>query len=211
MVEERIIRLADKFSLLYQIDNRSPLFILIAYKKFIDGDIDSAASLIEKGLINFPDNPTALLIKAKIFIKKGNFSQALKLIKNASKIIGTQKTFDSYLIELETLNKQFIKIDSAEKLDASNEFSIQQNTIAESISKSTDKDQNKETSYPLRTDYDDIDDTMIISDTLAKIYFNQKEYKEAIRIYNKLKNKFPEKTAYYNSKISEIQALIEKF
>ncbi len=47
---------------------------------------------------------------------------------------------------------------------------------------------------------------IIISDTLAKIYTAQGEFKEAIEIYSQLKHKNPEKLEYYNQKIEELKA-----
>ncbi len=201
--------LADKFELLFNINNQSPIFILIAYKKFLENNLEKSLLIIENGLKKFPNHPTALLIKSKILIKQGNFSQALKLIKKVSSILGSDKTFDFYLNELEVLNKQSFKFDADEKLDDIKDFSFEIKNISE---KSLDVNLSKETPPKIETqekDYNSIDDSLIISDTLAKIYFNQKEYKEALRIYNKLKTKYPDKSAFYESKISEIKALIE--
>jgi len=201
--------LADKFQLLFNVNNQSPIFILIAYKKFLENNLEKSLLIIENGLKKFPNHPTALLLKSKILIKQGNFSQALKLIKKVSSILGSDKTFDFYLNELEVLNKQSIKFDADEKLDDIKDFSFEIKNISE---KSLEVNLSKETPPKIETqekDYNSIDDSLIISDTLAKIYFNQKEYKEALRIYSKLKTKYPEKSAFYESKISEIKALIE--
>ncbi len=208
MDEEKLNKLIKKFELLYQINSHSPLFITIAYKKISDNDLDESLSIIEKGLLEFPDHPTALLLKSRIFIKKGNFSQALKLIKKASNLLSAPKTFDFYLNELETLNKQSIKIEIEDKSNIQQEISDIKN-ISPKLPELDPLKEYSETNTTPKTDYSVIDDSLIISDTLAKIYFNQKEYKEAIRIYNKLKSKHPEKSEFYDSKISEIKSLLE--
>ncbi len=208
MDEEKLNKLIKKFELLYQINSHSPLFITIAYKKISDNDLDESLSIIEKGLLEFPDHPTALLLKSRIFIKKGNFSQALKLIKKASNLLSAPKTFDFYLTELETLNKQSIKIEIEDKSNIQQEISDIKN-ISPKLPELDPLKEYSETNTTPKTDYSVIDDSLIISDTLAKIYFNQKEYKEAIRIYNKLKSKHPEKSEFYDSKISEIKSLLE--
>jgi tetratricopeptide (TPR) repeat protein len=53
------------------------------------------------------------------------------------------------------------------------------------------------------------DSSMIVSETLAKIYVTQGEYSEALAIYRKLIQKSPSKREYYQKKISEIQSKIE--
>lgn len=49
----------------------------------------------------------------------------------------------------------------------------------------------------------------VASETLAKIFLAQANYKEAIRIYNKLKLQQPGKTEYFQSKIDEIKTQID--
>lgn len=210
MDEDKLNKLISKFELLYQINSNSPLFITIAYKKILDNDLDGSLSIIEKGLLEFPDHPTALLLKSRILIKNGNFSQALKLIKKASNLLGSPKTFDFYLTELETLNKQSIKIEVEDKTtNIQHDIISDLNNIREKLPELNTNKEHIEVKTNLQSDYSVIDDSLIISDTLAKIYFNQKEYKEAIRIYNKLKSKYPEKSDFYDSKISEIKSLLE--
>ncbi len=209
MNEDKLNILINKFELLYQLNNHSPLFVSIAHKKMLGGDLDECFAIVEKGLNEFSDHPTALLLKSKILIKRGDFPKALKLIKQASGIIGNPKTFDFYLNELEMLNKQTIKVEYEYSSDNSKALSPEEKNIPE---KPTELNLNDKTSQKITSpekDYDVFDDSLIISDTLAKIYFNQKEYKEAIRIYTKLKSKHPEKSDFYDSKISEIKAFLE--
>lgn len=209
MDEEKLNKILCKFELLYQINSSSPLFITLAYKKILDEKIDEAQSIIDNGLAHFPEHPTALLLKSKILVKKGNFTQALKLIKRASSIIGNSKTFDYYLSELELLNKQTSSIEKVEDIKPLSHLSDEIRPLLDTEKDIKVKDDNIGKTEVPKSEYKAIDDTLIISDTLAKIYFNQKEYKEAIRIYEKLKIKHPEKSQFYDSKISEIKALLE--
>ncbi len=50
----------------------------------------------------------------------------------------------------------------------------------------------------------------LITDTLAKIYIQQKHYEKAIDSYKKLILKFPEKNAYFASQIEKINQLMSK-
>jgi tetratricopeptide (TPR) repeat protein len=48
--------------------------------------------------------------------------------------------------------------------------------------------------------------SMIVSETLAKIYIAQGEIKEAITVYEKLKKKEPAREDYFSQKIAELKS-----
>jgi tetratricopeptide (TPR) repeat protein len=49
-----------------------------------------------------------------------------------------------------------------------------------------------------------------VTETLARIYFNQGYYSKAIDIYEKLCLKFPEKSSYFASQIEKVKEYIKK-
>lgn len=210
MADEKLNKLINKFELLFNINSQTPLFVTIAYKKILEDKLDEGLIIIENGLKDYPDHPTALLLKSKVLIKKGNYSQALKLIKTASNTIGNSKTFDYYFSELEMLSKNSVNIKSDDKRDSGIDlYTSELKTITDKQDEINLQAESLKSDKKMPTVSDIIDDSLIISDTLAKIYFNQKEYKEALRIYTKLKTKYPEKTEFYDSKIAEINALLD--
>ena len=50
----------------------------------------------------------------------------------------------------------------------------------------------------------------IFTESLAKIYIKQKQYSKAIRIFEKLNLKYPEKSSYFADQIKTLQNLTEK-
>ena len=50
----------------------------------------------------------------------------------------------------------------------------------------------------------------IITETLANIYLQQKNYKKALDAFEKLSLKYPEKSVYFASRIKEIEEIKNK-
>jgi hypothetical protein len=100
-----------------------------------------------------------------------------------------------------------IKPDTEEKFDFK---SLPQDEKIEDLVKeiSPEKTPNKDDS-PHSKQEKSFGKNIIVSETLAKIYISQGEYKEAIDIYNLLKEKHPNKVEYYSSKIEELKSKLD--
>jgi tetratricopeptide (TPR) repeat protein len=81
--------------------------------------------------------------------------------------------------------------------------------IARNISHSKLSESPSSLSYDMSNIDNFIAQDMFVSETLAKIYITQGEFKEAIEVYQKLINKTPSKQEYYLQRISELQSQLE--
>ncbi len=55
-----------------------------------------------------------------------------------------------------------------------------------------------------------VEEPEIMTETIAKIYLNQEQYEKALKIYETLSLKYPQKSIYFADKISQIKELIKK-
>lgn len=55
-----------------------------------------------------------------------------------------------------------------------------------------------------------VEEPEIMTETIAKIYLNQEQYEKALKIYETLSLKYPQKSVYFADKISQIKELIKK-
>ncbi|HQF41571.1 MAG TPA: hypothetical protein PK073_01575 [Ignavibacteriaceae bacterium] len=215
----------QKVSLIYEYDNKSPLFARVADIELERNNIDEAIQILTDGITHHPDFSVAYFLLGKAHTLKGNYGQALKFVKKGSELIHSSKSFDYYLREIDAIKKQRQLFNVSRWANTANENFYNQSppvsnqteenksleSIAETLNKLTAeiegaseqiKEAKKQISVTRSKDYSNND--LIISETLAKIYVTQGEFKEAINVYKKLKVKSPDKEAYFDSKISEL-------
>lgn len=211
----------EKVSLIYEYNKQTPLFVRMANIHLEKNNPHEALIILNAGLIHYPDHPVALFLIAKAHAALGNYSQAIKFLKKGSEIIHSPKTYDYYLREIEAIKKQkiFYNFDDKsenksaqpkQEKDLSSVFlTYTVKKIAEELKEAEEVLLNSEKETFESPSFNLIDDSIILSETLAKIYVNQREYQEAIRIYEKLKIKNPEKSHYFDSKIDELKLKLE--
>jgi tetratricopeptide (TPR) repeat protein len=218
---------SQKVSLIYEYNNKSPLFARVAENEIEKNNIDSAIKILTEGLNNYPDFSVAYFLLSKAHTIKGNYGQALKFVKMGSELIHSPKTFDYYLREIDAIKKQRQLFNVSRWADTANEkfAGINPSTVNKSenekSTESIEQTLNKLTSeiegatQAVRDAKRKLEETkpknfsnndFIVSETLAKIYITQGEFKEAISVYKKLKLKNPEKEIYFDSKIAELKA-----
>jgi len=215
----------QKISLIYEYNNKSPLFARVAENEIEKNNIDEAIRILTEGLNNHPDFSVAYFLLSKAHTIKGNYGQALKFVKKGSELIHSPKTYDYYLREIDAIKKQrqlfnvsrwaessnesftnfnsesdrSEKEKSTESIEATlNKLTAEIEGASKSINEARKKIENNRLKEYSKNDF-------IVSETLAKIYVTQGEYKEAIFVYKKLKQKNPEKETYFNLKIDELK------
>ncbi len=226
-------RFDEKVNLIYEYDKKSPLFIRVANSEINNNNVEKAISILNEGLNSYPQYAAAYLLLGKAYMLLGNYPQSLKNIKTGSDMIHSKQTYDFYLNEIEDIKKQrsffdvskrtgfFTTEDKNENEDQvglfdepemksieENNYSIEERLeqLAKEISSAKISESMGETYSEDKPIKKISESHIIISDTLAKIYTAQGEYREAIEIYQQLKNKNPDKLENYNQKIEELKA-----
>lgn len=212
----------EKVNFIYSNNKKTPLFVSKAYQEIKNKNVNSAVDILINGITAFPNFAAAYLLLGKAFALNEDYNLAIENIKKGSDLIHSKKTYDFYLNEIEIIKKR--------KSLGEKEINIEEN---EEVENNLDKDEDKLSVRPLPID-DSLEDlvkelssdklnepkkskstgksageTTIISETLAKIYSAQGGYQEAIEVYEKLKEKYPDKISYYKQKIDELKQKLE--
>jgi tetratricopeptide (TPR) repeat protein len=222
--------LNQKISLIYEYNNKSPLFARLAGIEIEKNNLDSAIDILTEGLKNYPEFSVAYFLLGKIHTLKLNYSQALSFIKKGSELIHSPKSFDYYFNEIDEIKKQrsFFNISrwaeygndnnpaNPDTNQSKNYRTITDETTEETLAKLTKELEGasqsiKEAREKIEENRlkENLSSDLIASETLAKIYTNQNEIQAAISVYKKLIMKNPEKEIYFKSKIEELKSLLK--
>lgn len=226
---------SKKVSLIYEYNRNSPLFVKMTDSLIEDNNVDEAVEILKAGLKTYPEHPVAYLLLGKAFAKMGSYGKALESFKKGSDIIQSDETYSYYVNELEKVKKQRSLFEASRGNSFFNSSEILQksanapelfneksetkqekeltNTIDKRLEELADQISKVKLSAPTgstttHADFKDIisQDSMIVSETLAKIYVAQNEYDEAIKVYEKLIKKEPSRYEHYTEKIKEIRS-----
>jgi tetratricopeptide (TPR) repeat protein len=166
------------------------------------------------------------VLLGKAFLSKNNFELAETNFKRASEIINSEKTFNFYFEELKKVRaeigerdspaaaedtKQLTQSDSRKvnrekQLNRSDAIEERLDQLAADISNARIKRTDESDIQKADTYFDAPGRSKILSETLAKIYLSQGERDEAIKVYEELIKRNPEKENYYSDKIREIRS-----
>jgi tetratricopeptide (TPR) repeat protein len=206
----------NKIRLIYEYNSKSPLFARIAAWELENKNYEGAIDILENGLREFPDFPTPYFLLGKTYCKTGEFDKAFKCYKKGGDLIHSKETYHYYLRELESIKKlktptEMHSIKPSEEdivkkdIKESSDFEDNLDELAEKISRAR-MPAAEEKGSPQYIPVENSDSTLIVSETLAKIYLAQGEVQEAIAVYEKLARKDPARKDYFSNKISELRS-----
>lgn len=171
----------------------SPLLIHLALSKYVNGDYSEAVDLLEKYLVKYPNNSCALILLSKAYAQLGKYQMAMQSLKEACEKIHSNLTFEFYLKEIEQIkNKERLIFNSSVSSPAELRIEEELNPAEKHVN-------DKTISY----------DGTLVSETLAKIYISQGEFREAIKIYEKLIERKPDSKQNFLMAIEELNSRLK--
>lgn len=244
----------EKVALIYEYDERSPLFVRAANYEIEKNNLERAVEILNKGIELYPNYSSGYMVLGKAFLLKGDYENANECFKTGSDLIRSTKSYSYYQNDLESIKKQrspfqnlkiqdFVKekiartqiadnvedsVKTIPDLPAASDFiepvvpvSDSQNSIENRLEeiardltatklKTEITEEPAPAVVPLPEKVQNEKPADIIpSDTLAKIYISQGEFREAIIVYKKLILTEPTRRLYYAQRIKEIEEQLD--
>lgn len=210
----------EKIKLIYEYNSSSPLFARVAASEMEKANILDAIKILESGLEIHSHYPTPYLILALANAYAGREEEARNNAIMGSELLGSPDTLEFYLKKIsdiisernslsEAKRPAFLTGEKKEKVeDEFENLEDKLDILAERLSKAKIIPKGMGESMP-DISMPEVKIKRIVSDTMAEIFLSQKNYKEAISIYEELLEQKPEKTDFYLQKITDLKSLLE--
>ncbi len=190
----------------------SPVFARLASLYVESGEYLHALALCDRGTTIYPEYATGYLLRANALYRIGKYEEAAENYKKVLEILPRCTFALNRLVELQ---KRTVKEGRKHEGKADPDDSTEQGSIAniaerlkryKPVRSQTDDVQEEPDEDDFTAENDKKEETLpIVSETLASIFFKQKQYEKAIEAYRQLIKRTPGKADIYHSKIKEVQ------
>jgi tetratricopeptide (TPR) repeat protein len=216
-------KLSARAKLIYERDNNSPLFLRTAASYLQNEEPLTSLTILDNGLKVFPEHPLAFILLAKVYVKLGDPVKANIYFKKSSEELDNPQTLEHFKLEYNLIDKPispfdtsrgniFINSDDSDEIveeDVDKIIDPVDDRLSEIASELMNRkiDRLDDTTFTSQSSSDySPDKSSLATETFANIYLSQGQKTEAVKVYESLIKRFPERKSYYEAKISEIKS-----
>jgi len=191
------MNLESEYKAIFELNNKSSLFARVAYDAMNNGDYEEAILILQRGIELFENYPTAYFLLGKALQKVYRDEEADEFFKKGNSLLTGSSAFDYYSNSLHEVGKEEMPTSDTDELQE----------LADVLQTAKIEVNYEETNPPFENENEEFKPLKgLVSETLATIYFDQANYKEAKAIYDTLIEIQPEREHYYRTKIFEIES-----
>ena len=215
-------KLSARAKLIYEREVNSPLFLKTADYYLQINDQRAAYTILENGLKLFSDHPLAYILMGKVQFALGNIEETESCFRKASELLNSAETYAYYKNKFNLPDKKSSPFDSSRGnlfINSNEDFGFEdefkkdepgaiENNLQELSQQLMNAriEREKEVTPKYNQNEYNADKSKLATETLAKIYLSQGQKTEAIKVYEILLERDPEKKEYYLQKINELKS-----
>lgn len=202
-------------------NTNSPAFALLASLYIEKGEYLQAIALCNRGTETFPEYATGFFLRALALQKIEKFEESIEDYRKVREILPRCPVADESIKELEKKLQIVSTPVSAETSEQDPDMVAEKEVENETIEKIAEKldgykppRSDDSILYAGQAEKVDADreeevELLIVSETLATIFFKQKQYEKSIDAYRRLTSRYPDKKEYYAVKINEAEEALK--
>lgn len=189
------------------------IFTRLAKLEIQNNNLDRALEILEKGSHEFPNYPTPYFLCGETLLALNRIEEARKVFQKGAELLGFPDTADHYLKLIPNIEISAVQ-DQIEELEVEEHENGKDDLLELADKLKSAKMEVPHTKYEPPTppvtsspeEKQNFSSRSLVSETLARIYFSQENYKEAKEIYQTLIEIQPEREDYYKRKLAEIDS-----
>ncbi len=202
------MNLENEYKYIFKLNNKSLLFARVASDAIKDGEYEKALSILNNGIMQFDEYPTPFFLMGDLLIKLGKTKEARNAFQKGNSLLNNSNTLNHYLNLIPDSNENVATEVEPEPPEDSDDDLVE---LADKLQTAKIEIDHEDYSKPTNEfQSESIDEFKplkgLVSETLASIYLNQSNYKEAIAIYETLIDIQPERAEYFKTKLAEIDS-----
>ncbi len=190
------MNLEKEYRAIFELNNKSSLFARVAFDAMHDGDYEKAILILQKGIELFDNYPTAYFLLGQVLQRVYREEEADEFFKKGTSLMYNPSALDYCSNPLQELDDSKEMMKETEDLEELADI-LQTAKIEVNYDEPNPLLETSEEFKPFKG---------LVSETLASIYFDQSNYKEAKAIYDTLIEIQPERKDYFKTKILEIES-----
>jgi len=206
------MNIGNEYKAIYELNSKSPLFARVASDEVQKFNYDKAITILQNGIELFENYPTPYFLLGKLYLEIGDKTEAEECFQKGNLLLDNSKTLEFYKGQTFIQNSEIENFENSEslkneELNFSDELENLANVLKTAkINVNIDEDFSNEVPILPKEHDSFLPPKGLVSDTLASIYFDQSNYREAKAIYETLIEIQPEREEHFKSKIADINS-----
>jgi len=206
------MNIENEYKAIFELNSKSPLFARVALDEIRKFNYDSALTILQNGIELFENYPTPYFLLGKLYLEIGDKIEAEECFQKGNLLLGSSKTLEFYKgqsFDNNSENENFENTESSkiEELNLSDELENLANVLKTAkINVNIDEDFSFVEPNAKNEPDNFLPPKGLVSETLASIYYDQSNYREAKAIYETLIEIQPHRIEYFRSKIADINS-----